>query len=487
LSDKDPSLSAGFPAPNEAAWRALVDKTLNGVDFDNSLLSRTYDGGVILPLYTAANAKTSGGSPGWRSAFDAERPWDIRAAVDHPDLVTAHELALAELQGGASSLLVHIDPSAVGGVALTSRAGLEAVLDGVHLDLAPIALDAGFVGVDAARWLGEIAEARTLKPHLHLHLDPLSAFAETGSSPGPMQAHLVAAGQTALSVRAETAFLASGRAVHEAGGTEAHEIGFMAASGLAYLKAGVEAGLDTETALDRVALGLAADTDYFAVIAKLRAARIVWSKLAGALTDRPTRTRIEARSSRRMLTKLDPWVNMLRLTAAGFGAAAGGADAIVIDAFTQPLGRPTPFGRRQARNTQLVLMEEAHLGRVADPAAGAWFIETLTDEFARKAWAFFQAIEAKGGALSALSSGFVADAVAAARGRRQDDLLQQKTRVLGVTVFRNPDEAAVQIDPIDPTPFAKAVPATMPLGPDDACPALAAWRLAEAFEQSAVA
>jgi methylmalonyl-CoA mutase len=132
-------------------------------------------------------------------------------------------------------------------------------------------------------------------------------------------------------------------------------------------------------------------------------------------------------------------------------------------------------------------MEEAHLGRVADPAAGAWFIETLTDEFARKAWAFFQAIEAKGGALSALSSGFVADAVAAARGRRQDDLLQQKTRVLGVTVFRNPDEAAVQIDPIDPTPFAKAVPATMPLGPDDACPALAAWRLAEAFEQSAVA
>jgi methylmalonyl-CoA mutase len=466
LSETYTALDAGFPAPDEAAWRALAEKTLNGAPVDQRLVSKTYDGGVILPLYTTANAKTSNGSPGWRSVFDADRPWDIRAAVDHPDPAMAHGLALAELEGGATSLLINIDPSGVNGVALTSRAGLETLLDGVHLDLAPVALDAAFLGVDAARRLGEVAETRTLKPHLHLHMDPLSAFAAAGSSPGPMAAHLNGAGQAALNVRAETAFLASGRVVHDAGGTEAQEIGFMAAAGLAYLKAGVNAGLDMETALDRIALGLAADA---------------------ALTDRPTPARIEARSSRRMLSKLDPWVNMLRLTAAGFGAAAGGADAILLDPFTQPLGRPTAFARRQARNTQLVLMEEAHLGRVADPAAGAWFIETLTEEMARKGWAFFQAIEAKGGALEALQSGFVASAVGTARASRLQDVERKKTRILGVTVFRNPDEAAVETDSVDPAPFAKPSPPVALPRSDEICPALTPWRLAEAFEESGAA
>ena len=483
LSESTLSLASGFPAPDEAAWRALVDKTLNGAPFEKRLVSKTYDGLAIQPLYTAANAAPPlTGALRQKPAFDQDRAWDIRAIVDHPDLAAANALAMTDLQGGATSLLIKVDPTGCDGVAVASRADLERVLESVHLDLAPIALDAGFLGPQAAEWLGAAAEAKTLKPHLNLHLDPLSAFARAGSSPGPIEAHMQSAAQTAQRIGAETAFLASGQVVHEAGGTEAQEIGVMAAAGVAYAKAAVAAGMSAEAALERIALCLAADADYFTALAKVRATRIVWAKVAGAVTDGPIRARIEARSSRRMLSTLDPWVNMLRLTAAGFGAAVGGADSLVLEPFTQPLGRPTPFARRQARNTQLVLMEEAHLGRVADPAGGAWFIETLTDQIARAAWAFFQEIERQGGIAAALSSGVIADAVAKARDSRMADIAKRKTGLVGVSEFPNLAESSVELDLVDPKPFAKRSPDIAHPRADSACPPLTPWRASAAFE-----
>jgi methylmalonyl-CoA mutase len=482
----DPSLAFGFPAPDAEAWRALVAKTLKDRPFE-TLISKTYDGIAVQPLYAPAGASVLPETLRARAPFDGDRPWDIRVSVDHPDPAEANRLALAELEGGASSLLLRIDPAGETGVAMGSRADLEQTLAGVYLDLAPVALDAGFLGTAAAGWLVDYAETQTLKPRLHLHLDPLTAFARTGSSPGPIEAHLIDAGETARRIAAETAFLASGQVVHEAGGTEAQEVGFMAACGLAYAKAAAGAGLPVENALARIALGLSADADYFMTLAKMRAARIVWSKVAGAISPAPLPARIEARAGRRMLAKRDPWVNMLRLTAAAFGAATGGADAILIEPFNQPLGRATPFARRQARNSQLVLMEEAHIGRVADPAGGAGFIEALTEEIARKAWAFFQAIERRGGIAPALTSGFIAEAVGAARAARMADLEAKATKILGVTVFPNPNEADVAVDPVDPKPFAKPAPRIAKPGPDGACPPLTPWRAAEAFETSEAA
>jgi methylmalonyl-CoA mutase len=477
------SLTAGFAPADEATWRALVDKTLNGASFEKRLVSKTYDGVEIQPLYTAANA-----SPPLADAlrpqgsFDADRAWDIRASVDHPDPGEAKTLLMADLEGGASSLLLRIDPSGQDGVAIASRADLEQTLDGVLFDLAPVALDAGFIGPLAASWLHETATSKTLKPHLHLHLDPLGAFARAGASPGPIDAHIAEAVQASLTLDAETAFLASGQVVHETGGTDGQEIAVMAACGLAYIKALADAGLGLDQAFQRIALGLAADADYFAAIAKFRAARIVWSKLACALGCGSPRIVIEARSSRRMLSTLDPWVNMLRLTSAAFGAGLGGADAIILDSFTQPLGRPTPFARRQSRNIQLVLMEEAHLGRVADPAGGAWFVETLADRMARAAWAFFQAIEQRGGAVQALKSGFIAEEAAKARDARSADIGKRQTGLVGVSEFPNLQDAPVEIDHVDPKRVAKPPPPFLQTGPDSACPPLTPWRASEGYE-----
>jgi methylmalonyl-CoA mutase len=263
--------------------------------------------------------------------------------------------------------------------------------------------------------------------------------------------------------------------VHEAGGGEAGEVAFAAAAAVAYAKALVRAGLPMERAFSHITLGLSADADYFLTIAKLRAARAVWARIAGACGADPT-ARIEARSSRRMLTAKDAWTNMIRLTAAGFGAAVGGADSVILGCFTDALGLPTEFGRRQSRNAQLVLMEEAHIGRVADPAAGSGYVEALTDQIARAAWAEFQAIEAAGGIAAALAAGRIATAVDAAKATRPAD-----PKIIGVTAFPPAKDTPVEVEIAAARP-ASAAPSPRLPGPDSACPPLTPIRISEAFE-----
>ena len=480
-------LAADFPTASRADWMALVDKTLKGGDFDRRLVARTADGIALQPLYApeaAAPCLSARAAP----AADAHRPWDLRARVDHPDPVRANRDLLHELENGAASVLLSLDPTGRRGVAATDAEGLARVLDGALLDLASVALDAGWSGPHAADALAGLAKAAPQAP-LAFHLDPLSAFAGQGASPGPIESHIVAAAGAAArhapTFAKATLFLASGRVMHEAGGSEGQELGFAAAAALAYAKAQVRAGMSMDDAFGRMVLGLCADGEYFTSIAKLRAARAIWARLTAACgVDAPAV--IEARSSRRMLSRLDPWVNLLRLTAAGFGAGIGGADAVVLDPFTQPLAddgasRPTPFARRQARNTQLVLMEEAALGRVADPAGGSWFVERLTDQLARAGWAFLQAIEQRGGIVAALTSGWIAEQVAPARIAREADISRRKSGLIGVSEYPNLAEGAVEVEPVDPAPFSVAPSRPLP-GPAGRCPALPGWRAAEPFE-----
>lgn len=466
------ALSSEFPAATSDAWRALVAKTLGDVSFD-SLRKQTAEGLPIEPLYSPGEAKPAGFAA---RPFDAERPWEVATLTAHPDPSRANAEVLADLQGGAAGAVVRIDATGHGGVAAGSADDLARVLQGVILEAAPVALDAGFLGPKAADWLHAVAKASP-GAKLRFHMDPLSALAEAGASPGPIEAHLVSAATVGVRL-AETypqaqLFLASGRAVHEAGGGEALEVATAAAAAVAYAKALVRAGMGMGDAFARITLGLSADADYFATIAKLRAARVVWARIADACRVNEL-ARIEARSSGRMLAAKDAWTNMIRLTAAGFSAAVGGADTVILGYFTDAIGLPTAFARRQSRNTQLVLMEEAHIGRVTDPAAGAGYVEALTGEIARAAWTKFQAIEAAGGLAAALTSGLVAQEVEAANAARGP------LKIVGVTAFPPETDAPVDVERAE----ARAVEAPSPRlpGPDGACPALRPIRLAEPHE-----
>lgn len=465
---------AEFPAATLEQWRRLVEKTLKGEPFE-SLQRTTLEGLPIAPLYDGAAAAPSFAP----RPHDAERPWDIRSIIAHPDPACANAELLADLEGGAASGLIVIDPAGKDGVAIGSAEDLARVLNGVMLEFAPVALDAGFLGPKAADWLASVAKSSPTAL-LSFHFDPLSSFAREGASPGPVESHLVSAATVGARLIATYPkaglFLASGRVVHEAGGGEAGELAFALASALTYAKALVRAGLPMQEAFAAIQLGLAADADYFATLAKHRAARLLWTRLVTACgADVPAK--IEACSSRRMLTVQDPWTNMLRLTSAAFGAAVGGADTVVLGAFTDALGLATEFARRQSRNAQLVLMEEAHLGRVSDPAAGSGYVEALTDEMARAAWAQFQAIEAEGGLIAALVSGQIAAQIATICAARD---ASGPPKIVGVTAFPPTQDAPVDVQ----RPAARSVeaPSTRLPGPDGRCPPLTPIRLAQAHE-----
>jgi methylmalonyl-CoA mutase len=349
-----------------------------------------------------------------------------------------------------------------------------------------VALDAGYLGPRAADWLGTLAKAAPNAP-LAFHMDPLTTFAQTGASPGPIESHIISAATVAARLAATYGkaglFLATGRAAHESGGSNTEELAVMTAAALAYAKALVRAGLPIDEAFRRITLGVSLDGEYFTGIAKVRAARALWARVTQACGV-TVPARVEVRSSNRMLARADAWTNLLRLTSAGFAAAVGGADVVVLGAFTDAIGLPTAFARRQARNTQLVLMEESHLGRVADPAGGAWYLDTLTDQIAQAAWTGFQAIEAAGGIIAALQSGVIAEAVNAAREAQSKAYADKSRKILGVTVFPNADDKAPEVAVVDPAAFAVAGPDPRLPGPDSSCPPLPSIRFAAAFEEA---
>ena len=474
-------LAAEFAPPSRAEWLEIVEKTLKGAPFEKRLVSKAYDGPALQPLYTADQTMRSAARalPG-----DIDRPWDLRTRINHPDPRAANDETLGDLVGGAASVLLCIDPSAKDGIAAANETDLAKTLDGVLLDLAPVALDAGYLGPQASDWIGALAKGAPQAP-LALHMDPLSTLARSGISPGPIESHIVSA--ATVGVRLSKTYpkaslmLASGQVVHEAGGGDIEELAVMLASALTYAKALNRAGMGLDEAFGKLVLGLAVDGEYFVNLAKIRAARLLFAKLTAACGTEQVAV-IEARSSDRMLARYDPWVNLLRLTAAGFSAAAGGADSIILANFTDAIGLASTFARRQARNMQLVLMEESHLGRVADPAGGAWFLESLTDDLARQAWARFQTIEAAGGLISALTSGLIADQVAKTRAEREAAIAKRKDGLVGVSEFPNLKETPVEVLHPDRAALAVSGPSVRLPGPDTQCPALVPYRASAALE-----
>jgi methylmalonyl-CoA mutase len=233
-------------------------------------------------------------------------------------------------------------------------------------------------------------------------------------------------------------------------------------------------------AIGKIALALAADADLFLTVAKFRAARRMVAKVAEACGAGSAADSIQltASTSERMMARRDPWVNMLRTTIACAGAAFGGAEAITVLPFTWALGEPDAFARRIARNTHLVLQEESAAARVIDPAHGSWYVETLTDDLAKAAWALFQEIEAQGGTMggmaAALESGFIQDRIARVAEARAGDIAHGRVELTGVSAFPRLGDDGVTVAPHPPfDPIVNGGTSVTPL---------AARRLAEPFE-----
>src|SRR3954469_21373132 len=452
-------LAGEFPAASRAQWRDLVAGVLrkSGRDelpdpIEEALRGTVAPGVSVDPLYTAEDAgdlPELAGVPGVApfvrgsragAAGDTPAGWDVRQRHADPDPARTREAIAADRENGVSSLWLVLGDGALPVDALGD------VLADVYLDLAPLTLSGG--GAEA--FLDLVAGRDDLAPGGCLGLDPLGLQAATGQPQS-------LAGLAELARRAPAGWrtvVVDGTVFADAGASAVEELGCAVAAGVAYLRALTDGGLSVEEAFAAVEFRFSASADQFTTIAALRAARRLWDRVGEASGASPAARaqRQHAVTSSVMTTRHDPWVNMLRTTVACFAAGVGGADVVTVQPFDAALGLPDAFARRIARNTQSLLVEESHLARVLDPAGGSWYVEALTEELARAAWAWFTEIERAGGLAAALSSGLVAERIGAAWAQRSARLATRADAITGVSEFPNPAEVLPTRRPAAPPP-----------------------------------
>ncbi|MCX6471620.1 MAG: methylmalonyl-CoA mutase family protein [Corynebacteriales bacterium] len=467
------SSTADAPDAARAAWEQAVAGVLakaRRVDPSEItqpasalLATTTYDDILVDPLYDPSTETPEPTLPGRfpfvrgrDAARDVTRGWHVTAVYGGAgtDPAEVNTAILDGLTTGVSALWW--SPSTDDPAADLTRA-----LDGVLLDLAPLTVRAGADTAAVGSALFALLDARPdgadpTTTHIGLGADPLTArFVGTDAASVPDTLSLAAA----AAARAEPirAICVDGTVFHDAGASEAQEIGAAVAAGIEYLRLATESGMTVADALDQISFRIAATDAQFETIAKFRAARRVWARVA-QVVGAPEHGGAPQHgvTSSAMMTQRDPWVNLLRTTLGAFGAGVGGADQVTVlpfDAALPPdaLGVSRTFAERMARNTQLLLLEESHLGRVLDPAAGSWFVEDLTDRMAQAAWEVLQRIDAAGGYTAALDSGSLAEEIAATRARRDDDIAHRLFAVTGVTEFPNLAEKPLPADRVAPT------------------------------------
>jgi methylmalonyl-CoA mutase len=437
-----------FPPASEAEWRMLVERVLDGRPFE-SLVSTTFEGLKIAPLYQRPPNEST---HAWRQHHG---PWTISQRMDHPEPETANQMARSDLDGGADALTLTVSQahSARGfGVRIDGETDLDAALAGIDLDLISVRVDAGPRALDITPTFASMARNRSLTSaslDVDFGHDPVGHLARTGVLP-PGRA---VAEMHKLLRRAGFAghlLLADGRPYHEAGAGEAQELGCVIATGVEYLRLLEADGLSLENARSEIAFLLAADADEFLSLAKFRALRLLWAHIESACGLTPKPMRLHAETAFRMMTKYDPFVNILRTAMGVFCAGVGSADAITVLPFTLVLGLPDDFARRIARNTQLILIHEAKLAKVADPAAGAGSFETLTEELCKRAWRLFQDFEAQGGMIESLRAGVPQREIIAAAAARREAIARRTLAITGTSTFPLLGEASVNV--LEPTP-----------------------------------
>lgn len=428
-------------APDAEVWSALAHTTLDGLAITPL---GTPDVDVPDPGLPGAAPFTRGAVPRCAKqasqrevppiAADAELDgWDVRAWFADPDVATTVDHVHTDLENGVNSLWLAVGEGAI------PAGQLATVLERVFVDLAPVVLDAPDAQLEAAQALDAVLADKAVKP-----------APGTNYGADPIGAAMRGLGEAETAVAVEVAQLAVARgargivvdamAVHDAGASEVQELAYSLATGAAYLRALVAAGFSVDDAAAQIDFRYAATDEQFVTIAKLRAARRLWSRVLELSGATPAGQRQHAVTSRPMYSAYDPYVNMLRATIAAFAAGVGGAEAVTALPFDEPIGLPVPFSRRIARNISSLLISESHVATVADAGGGSYLIEQLTDEVARAAWAQFGEFDTDGGIVAALTDGRLRDRIEAIVAERERLIGTRAKPLTGVSEFPNLSE-----------------------------------------------
>tara|TARA_Y100001970_G_scaffold150948_1_gene185033 strand:- start:4766 stop:6586 length:1821 start_codon:yes stop_codon:yes gene_type:complete len=459
-----------------AASSALKEKGLE------QLTTKTFDAIERFPLYTRERNKSrrrEDGLPGESSFARGSRAsgnllgWEVRQA-HFATRAGVNDHILADLENGATAITLKGAPD--------SAEQLRTVLQGVYFDLAPVHLGSGssIAQINALLEVCGDEEGATELLRNNLGLDPIGRLARTGHSVLPLDQEVQQCAEMAAALGEPfprvVPISVDGSTWANSGASDSQELGAVLSEGVLWARALMESGIDINDISSKLEFTLSAGPDQFLTTAKIRAARVCWARIVSACGGDPSASPlfIHAETSQSMMTKTDPWVNMLRTTAACFASAVGGADAITVAPFDSVAGLSNEIGLRLARNTQLILQEETKLSSVIDPAGGSWYIEELTDQVALSSWKIFQELESLGGVGNALQSGQLQDSIAETRERRHEGLAVRSTPLTGTSEFPNLDE-----DQLIREPFPEA---SEPDG-DYRCEPLPNFRWSVPFEQ----
>jgi methylmalonyl-CoA mutase len=416
-----------FPPVSTAEWEAAIGRDLKGAHYAKRLIWRSEEGLAVKPYYRADDLKSLAhldAAPGefpYRRGTRATGDWQIREEIEAEDAETADREASAAVVAGAEGI-------AFSRLLVDRPADLDVVLANLH-DI-PIHFERA--DEKLVRLLSERLRAAQSVARISTGSDALASvdFAADAVSGGP---------------DGFVPFTIHGDAFEEAGATAAEEIGFTLAAGVDFLGAMQVRSANAGRAAVGLEFSFAIGSNYFFQIAKLRAFRMVWARVVegfgGACSE--ARARIAARASRWNKTLYDPHVNILRTTTEAMAAVLGGADSVTVAPFDGCYKQPDHASRRLARNTQLLLKNEASLGRAADAAGGSYYVEAITEVLAREGWKIMQGIEACGGYRKAREDGSIRAALERSMAAREHAVALRRRIFVGTNQFANPAEHAL--------------------------------------------
>ena len=441
MSDFPIKFAEGFSEVSYADWQQSVETVLKGKSFNGAMQKQTFDGVSINALNSQDNAVIS--DQPVRNFED----WAVVSPHWGNDANSVNTDILEDLGRGASALAVTIDETGIHGIKSSQLAN---ALENVYLDMVPLTLVQGSDFGPVITELNKILTDRGYQAsdiHGLLGIDPIGALARYGylnqSAEDALSAAVKVAKQYAQTWPRISTFVADGTVYSNAGAAEAQELAVCLSTAVTYLRAMEKSGMGLGVAARQIQFTMSASTNLWQTIAKFRAIRRLWAQILDASGVKGVTPRINAVSALYQFSMKDPWVNILRGTAACFGAAIGGADAVTVLPHDLMLGTVNKFSRKIARNVQIVLQEESNLSKVIDPSSGSYSIEALTQDMTQAAWAQFQELETAGGILAELRNGSFAKRIKASSDLRTSDIRKRKLAITGVSEFPDISEKSM--------------------------------------------
>jgi methylmalonyl-CoA mutase len=458
MTDFSAMKNQSFPPPTFEEWKHEVEKSLKGKPIE-TLYSNTYENLTIKPIYTRKDLESLDhieqypGFPGYVRGIEVngyiKQPWDVSQELTANSPKEWNEIVKHDLERGQTEIHLVMDKL---GFQITSLHDIGEMFSGISLQDYSLRVDTGESSLSFLPLLAAYLQKQQISMERvtgTIGMDPLGSLVIKGQLSIPLPTIFDVMADVTSWAKEEMpnikTIIVHSEPFHNGGANAVQELSFAFATAVEYLHECLNRGLSIDEAAQRINFSFAIGANFFMEIAKLRAARLVWTNIVKAFggNEESQKMSIHARTSHFTKTVYDPYVNMLRATTEAFAAVVGSANSLHVSPFDEAIKQPDEFSRRIARNTQLILLVESHLGKVIDPAGGSYFVESLTAQLAEEAWKLFQQIEAKGGMMKALEEGFVQEEVEKVAELRKKNVKARKEKIVGTNFYANLAELPV--------------------------------------------